>query len=184
MSDPSGAMPKCGYCGNYHTYSTDMCKDMMKGGAGFVRVSTTPISQDLISAIARAEAAEAERKVAWDRMAVHNKDADDAIARAEAERDALKGRLRYYEDTLCCDMKVLLEKGGETKAVVTERVGALLAERDALKDELVLYKEAWFARQAMREPHQWDDVQYDEAINRAIVADARIRARREKEAVR
>ncbi|MBE3087568.1 MAG: hypothetical protein IMZ71_00345, partial [Chloroflexi bacterium] len=31
---------------------------------------------------ARAEKAEADRKVAWDRMAIHNKDADDAVARA------------------------------------------------------------------------------------------------------
>jgi hypothetical protein len=27
-------MPKCGYCGNYHSYSTEMCKDLYRRGAG------------------------------------------------------------------------------------------------------------------------------------------------------
>jgi len=47
----------------------------------------------LDDALARAEKAEAERKVAWDRMAVHNKDADDTIARAEAESAGLREKL-------------------------------------------------------------------------------------------
>jgi len=45
------------------------------------------------SVASRVEKAEAERKVAWDRMAVHNKDADDTIARAEAESAGLREKL-------------------------------------------------------------------------------------------
>jgi len=54
-----------------------------------------------------------------------------AIMANRAEK--AEARNRYYEDTLCCDMRIMLEKGGETKAIEPKRIGDLLAERDMLK---------------------------------------------------
>jgi len=42
MSDGTYAMPKCGYCGMYHTYSEEMCRDMHKPQPGMFTTIYAP----------------------------------------------------------------------------------------------------------------------------------------------
>ena len=44
MSDSTIGMPKCSYCGNYHNYSAEMCKDMMMK-PGFIQITATPVGK-------------------------------------------------------------------------------------------------------------------------------------------
>jgi len=58
---------------------------------------TSPAEQQGMDDLRRKlEEAVSEKQVAWDRMAVHNKDADDAVARAEAREAALVKALEWY----------------------------------------------------------------------------------------
>jgi hypothetical protein len=48
MSDMNYTAPKCGYCGGYHTYSAEMCKDMLLK-PGFTSI-TVPMDYESICA--------------------------------------------------------------------------------------------------------------------------------------
>jgi hypothetical protein len=87
------------------------------------------------------------------------------LARVEAERDAIS---KEWNDWASSHSAWIAEKA------------VLLAERDALKAELADYKESWEAQDMPCE--EVTDAAMHAKLNRIKAADARIRARREKEA--
>ncbi|MBE3087570.1 MAG: hypothetical protein IMZ71_00355 [Chloroflexi bacterium] len=51
MSDMNATMPKCGYCGSCHSYSTEMCRDLTtRTGGGFVTITTVTKTEQEIRA--------------------------------------------------------------------------------------------------------------------------------------
>lgn len=62
--------------------------------------------------------------------------ATDALDAHAEEVAGLRARVRYYEETLCMGRMLALRDGGKTGAIEPERVGAVLAERDRLREVL------------------------------------------------
>jgi hypothetical protein len=82
------SMFKCGYCGNLHTYSAEMCRDMLMK-PGFTTITETPI--DVVTLQNRLAASERERAVLKAANA-------DLTLRLEQMRGALDGFYRKVAD--------------------------------------------------------------------------------------
>jgi hypothetical protein len=94
-----------------------------------------------------------------------------AFGVAEVERDEWEA-----------SYKEAMKRGDRIATEAHENCDRMMAERDALKAELTDYKEAWEARDMPCE--EATDAAMHAKLNRIKAADARIRARREKEAGR